>query len=628
MLEGKHPRTAMSVFLLECIAGFFVCVVFFLILFSTDKKVADAQVVNFYSTECDGGWDNPGYAAGEPTVLVQSLDYTAQNSAYLHAKLSPLTCGGFLGKLPAETYYTRVMVRFSWKQETATSSSNLVPVLDSVIFNNDDSTNTESAVDSDASGEIVHPREDAQLMNPDAMGTSTSSVSVEESSKETDFVDMSTSSVDVATNTQQFVPEDLPTVEDSLPTTSEAEPEPVVPTTPHEAVPVSEPEPELVPAAELNSSPDIVSMSWWQTMMPRYAYAEELSSSTVVIPEEIDVTLFESATVTSEENSMATTSVDTPGEKYIATTTPDVQSTPAGAQFVVRYTVDGFLWHVLGYITTVDNDVRLEFPKEIFPTLDDISRMKISITPLEQIDTMPGVYLDGIWLEVSYAPLGELGVHGISDIVPTIAPFDSFISDTAATNSAAVATSGPHMSTSDFANRITAVHGINERYVLVNVSIDSSTEEVWLFDMADHLVHRIGWDKAQIGTMRAGVKDGMIFWLDVSRDTIYTYDLRTAGSLYEMTLVGNLPVGAEYSLTFPFTSWQVIWRGDSFYFSSRKTGEVFPDENTVSSRHFFDYFALSHHLPYDRIQSIGGTFVDAAENTFMSESSSTIESQI
>jgi hypothetical protein len=292
-----------------------------------------------------------------------------------------------------------------------------------------------------------------------------------------------------------------------------------------------------------------------------------------------------------------------------------------GAQFVVQYTLDGVVWQVLGYVTTVDTDVRLEFPRNVLPTLEDISHVQLSITPLLQIDTMQPVYLDAMWLEVSYAPLGELGVHSISDIVPTITSFESLISDTVASGSVTAPTSLPHMTTSEFAQSIVNIHGIDARYALLTLLLGTSTREVWLFDMQKELIHRIGRDKSQIGTMPAYTKDGMIFWLNADRDALYTYDLRTAGSLHEMTLVSNLAEGTEYVLTFPFTSWQVIWRGDSFYFKTRKTGEVFQDENTDSASAFFKYYQLAQFIPYDRIQDIGATFI--SEDDAMTTASST-----
>jgi hypothetical protein len=242
-----------------------------------------------------------------------------------------------------------------------------------------------------------------------------------------------------------------------------------------------------------------------------------------------------------------------------------------GAQFVVQYTLDGMTWQVLGYVTTIDADVRLEFPKDILPTLGDISRVQLSVTPLLHIDTMPPVYLDAVWLEVSYAPLGELGVHGISDIVPSITPFEGLISDTVATGSFSASTTGPLVSPAAFVQGITAVYGIDEQHVLVTLTIGTSTKELWLFDMKKYLIHRIGKDAAEIGTMPPSAKDGMIFWLNSRGDTLYTYDLRTAGSLHEMILVGNLPTGTDYTLTFPFTDWEVLWRGDAFYYRARRT---------------------------------------------------------
>lgn len=131
--------------------------------------------------------------------------------------------------------------------------------------------------------------------------------------------------------------------------------------------------------------------------------------------------------------------------------------------------------------------------------------------------------------------------------------------------------------------------------------------------MRDAMIHHIGIGEAEIGAMPAGIKDGMIFWLNATQEKIFTYDLLTAGSLHEMLLVKNLPPGRLYRLTFPFTNWELIWRGDRFYFFSRKTGEVFQDENTHSAQRFFEYFPLLASLPLARIQEIGGTFVTESD---------------
>jgi hypothetical protein len=603
-------------------AIFVVSSMFFLAtFFSAQHQIADAQVVNFYAGNCEGGWDGANLASGEPQVTNESSStYTKDNSAYLENKLSPVVCSDYSGTLPPQTYHTRVMVRFSWKQVVPPPAE--IPVItdpthqpESVGTSTEMSTSTTIVRES----EIHASSTPSERPIEEPVTTSTTEAST-------------SSSPDEASTSVPLLPVDAHA--SSATTQTEAET-----ATSSETIssPVSEPEsgstPAPVPVPVVNTPPAPVlensttptpaqsndTVSWWPLLLPAYAEAEELATSSDVMSPATGTSLVESGIVpvTVATNTEATTSVT---ESASSTSPVATSTTPEGAQFLVQYTLDGTAWHVLGYVTTVDTDVRLEFPKDILPSLDDISHMKISITPLITIDTIQPVYLDAVWLEVSYAPLGELGVHGISDIMPTVTPFDSLITDSVATDSIAVATSGLPMTITDFANAITAVHGIDERYVLVNVLIGTSTTEVWLFDMKDKIIHRIGMDKAQIGTMPPGAKDGMIFWLNAERDRVYTYDLRTAGSLHEMTLVGNLPTSAEYTLTFPFTSWQVIWRGDSFYFKTRKTGEVFQDENTDSAQKFFNYFSLPQRLPYDRVQSIGGTFVSEEEDTFASAS--------
>ncbi len=599
-----------------------VAVVLFLIAaFSAHRQVADAQMVNFYASECSGGWDGVQLAAGEPQVTVPTvINYTKENSAYLENKTSPILCGQFTGTLPPETYHTRVMVRFSWKQESPLPLPALIDMkTESTNMSTSTGTTTEATSEGGSSGSSLGTT--SSEFTSEATSSLTSSTTTDESASTTlpkGVIGTSTSVLPLDTTSSTTpVESESATTTNTVPTVSGSEPDQAV-------TPSSEPKAELEPVPSPVSTPEAVptpasnSVSFWPWVLPTYAHAEELSTSSV------------EHTSTSTQSAVQGTETATNTVVDTVATSADAVSlsttvTPDGTQFVVQYTLDGTLWHILGYVSSVDNDVRLEFPKEVLPTLDDISHIKLSVTPLLNFDTMQPVYLDAIWLEVSYAPLGELGVHGISDIVPTISPFDTLISDVVIPATDAASTSELHMTTSDFVNRITKVHGIDERYVLVSVLVSTSTTELWLFDMTDHLVHRIGSGKAQIGTMQAGSKDGMIFWLNAERNTIYTYDLRTAGSLHEMMLVGNLPAGAEYVLTFPFTSWQVIWRGDAFYFRTRKTGEVFQDENTDSASKFFTYFNLKHALPFDRIQTIGGTFISEGEDTFSPTSTSTAE---
>lgn len=364
-------------------------------------------------------------------------------------------------------------------------------------------------------------------------------------------------------------------------------------------------------------------VSWWQLLLPSYVYAETSNTSAssespaevtngideAVIPPVEDI-LIDDTTTPSTINA---TDLALTSDLSLVATTVASSSPEDGAQFMVQYSLDGDAWQLLGYVTTVTNDVRLEFPRSVLPTLDDISRVKIAITPLQQLDTVAPVYLDAVWLEVSYAPLGELGIHSISEIIPAIVPVDTLISDATSTDAIDTSSTTKTLTTFDFVAAVTSVHGIDDRYVLVELNINATTSELWLFDMSKKLIHRLGTGESEIGNIPPGIKEGMIFWLNKRGEKLYTYDLRTSGVLHEMLLVQNLPLNSEYRLTFPFTQWIVIWRGDRFYFYSQITGEVFQDENTVSAQLLFKYFLFTQTLSFDHIQAIGGTFISESE---------------
>ena len=616
------------------------------------SKPAVAQVSLFYPETCLGGWRQPQAAAGLPDA---EEGETRQGLSVYEDNGSSIFCGEFAGELPPQTYHTRVTLRFDWHQAnkdpvileddvtdggTTESPDTVYEVIEDSTIGDIASSTSETATDL-ATGTVSQGESDLEpvsdpIVSEQTEGTTTTPDNVEVSTSTTNATDAEVEAestnptVEVGEIESSLIPESPEGPEE---TEDVSEPDPVPDT-------ISEPAPEAsIEANTDESSHEAVSFGnhWLQYLMPT-AYAETTATSsddqivaTPVVPETIEEP--ETIVLPDVSDEMATNTVETSVIQSETVATNSVVNLPAETIFAVQYTLDGAVWETLGYVTTIDSDVRFEFPKEVFKTISDISRIQIALVPQLTVDEVLTVYLDAMWFEVGYAPVRELGVHTVSAIVPSVVPFSALIdvantdvvvpiSESTTTIAGIEASTTativdevvvPVFSETEFTEAIRSVHGIDTRYVVTTVGVTATTTEVWLFDMREERIHRIGVGEATIGQHPVGVKDNMVFWLNYLDEVIFVYDLRTAGQLHEMALVGNLPSANEYRLTFPFTDWEVIWRSDRFYFYTKETGEVFQDENTTAAQLFYDFFTLEQTLPNVKLHEIGGIVIPDEE---------------
>jgi hypothetical protein len=542
---------------------------FGLFLFTAWKNstTVEAQLVNYYPSVCEGGWVQPMRAVGQPDV-VEGNAYTPDNSAMFIDNAASIYCSQYSGMLPPQTYHTRVMVRFSWQQpepvtparpeRSAPPNGVVIPLVatstgtssDSIDTANSSSTTTTTLTDTDGTdvGDYI---DDTEATTSVAADVATSAVIGSDGD-----VGEEPSATDVPAS-QSEIPEQSPTETIELENAVDTPPAPT----------------ENSPESTGNES------AWWQQLLP-LAHANEQLNEISDISTSTDIT--------------------------VAVPAMSSDAVPPEAQFMVQYTLDGVTWHVLGYVATVSNDVRFLLPKAVVSTIEDISLLQIAIVPLMQYDVVPVVYLDAIWLEVEYAPNAEIGAYAETDLVPIVDTIDAVIlPDIVATSNAATGT----LSRTDFVQGLRYVHGLDERYVLTAVAINATTTELWVFDMALLTRHRIGYGNAAPGKMLPATKDKMVFWKNIAEDKLYVYDLRTAGDIHEIVLVQNASFASEQRLSFPFTHWELVWRGDKSYFYSRDSGEVFQDEHTAAAMKLFLHFGVTQTLSYDTLHTIGATFI-------------------
>ncbi len=614
-------------------------------LFIRSSEPAVAQVSLYYPETCLGGWQQPKAAAHEPDA--DGNEVSRGVSVYDNNGAS-IFCGEFTGALPPQTYHTRVTLRFDWHQplpdvridETEQHEGDVTKdVPESVIEDLDKITEQSTST-------VLGSSNDAEIatttgVDIDVIDTNGATSSDEVFPVNDGVSTTSTSSVETTTDSlgnDAMNPDDEVIVTEPEEVQPEAEPEIVVP-----EEPVSVFEDDSADGSDVEVNDEVVPEEatslrkrWFDFMIPTvFAETTAIANSDEVLnepesePENVvtdpsEMGVVDISTTTNEILSLGTPSIASSTEQteQVAATSSE-EVFPAETIFAVQYTLDGEVWETLGYVTTITSDVRFEFPKSVFTSVSDISLVQIALVPQLLVDTISPVYLDAMWLEVGYAPVRELGVHTISAIEPSVVPFASLIefpSDDLAGAELAEATSTattsvlvPLFTYEAFTESISSVHGVDDRYVVVTVAMSATSTEVWLFDMRQELIHRIGIEEATIGQYPVGVKDDMIFWLNNLDEVVFVYDLRTAGQLHEMALVANLPSANEHRLTFPFPDWEVIWRSDQFYFYTKATGEVFQDENTESAQLFYDFFNLEQLLPRVRLDEIGGIVIPDSE---------------
>lgn len=531
----------------------FALVIMSLFFFKNGVYV-QAQKAFYYPETCLGGWKSAKNASGVPDGL-EKLIYDDNNSAVFKDGNSEIFCGEFKGDLPPQTYHTRVILRFSWQQKELESvvpkDPNLIDTIFDIFDGEEESSGRGGTVDETNTEEIN-----------DVFSTTSEEVII--------YVATTTTSTEVidteATSTESLLDGEEEVITDQEISSEETANETLIDASvevidQEESSAEPEPQPMTEPEAESASEP----VSFWPGLF-KTAHAEELSTTTEALPAEV-----------LKVKTASTGLIGAAGEVLV--------DDALEAIFSVEYTLDGEVWNNIGYVTTIDNDVRFELPREVLVSIEDVSEVQIALRPLPRFDNTPEIYLDSMYLEISYAPIRELGVHAISTLIPEEFSFDDFFS---ATGTIGTSASTTRLSAEQFLASTTFIHGLDARYAITGVPQGEVTE-LWLLDTNQRQIRRIGFNEAAIGNYPLGAKDGMIFWLNYDGSILFTYDLRTGGSLHEMALVGNLPPGNESRFTFPFTDWQVVWRAEEFYFFKDSPGEVFKDEDAKAVERLNNY---------------------------------------
>lgn len=466
--------------------------------YKTSNEVA-ANVALFYPANCLGGWKDVDRIAGQPEVRVDNDElYGDDNSASIENSNAQVFCGGFAGEIPATAKHQKVALNFSW-----------------YIGDKNDQEKKSEERSEEPQMEVIS---DTPNDSPEVL---------DESSIET-------------VPEPEVIPEE-PVVE----TVEEAPPEEII----------NEP-------TALNIFNRFFAIAHAQEEVPQSVEVEEIISvpELEIVPESAP-TPAESVPVPepviTEASVISETNVS-PAEVSEAVVIESNAS--EGAYFEVLYTLNGQDWHTLGFISRIANDVQIDMPIDLFATVEDLNKVQIALHTVERFDSVPKIYLDALWLEVTYDDIsgGELAPPGsrpgdvifsetiyqdekavvvlrnvelmtLSNVLSAATTSSSTQLETGtstqiersiATSSSSSSTTTKSQSLTQFVGTSTLASIINSTGVLVELWLYASTTDSWSRIADDSIISR---------NPQVRFEAGSIFWVDKNNTSVWRYNPKSAG---------------------------------------------------------------------------------------------------
>ncbi len=577
-----------SIFVVVCIL--IACATLFVIF----RNPADANVYILYASSCLGGWENTAYSAGPPEVKKENTNnqvtFSQDNSAVLAANAySEIYCGGFSGPTLQETIPKKIQVMFSWKAE-------LPEDLQAQIYDDEVTIVT--------SASTTHITEEMVDDNATSTTTTITTTTITTTQPETNDIPSSAQVIQAIENI-------LETHEEI----QEAKPEPK---------PEPESESENIESEVLEVQTNEVEQDSTEAQTTNSVTEEDTASETPVPAEEVqeeEVQGQSESIQESEESSEPVswlhyiiqpvfaeenTSSTTLENNTVAGDTHEQESVSYGLVEIV-YTLNGQDWISLAEISEDEFDSTiLEIPIDKVSDWNDISKIQIGIRKLPQIHKdVPVIYLDSVWLNVEYSnfekPIEELFASSTQGIIK--GQFNGF-REIEKTYEAY--TDENTVSYVFNAHSIKEIKTISPRFTALRI-ITGEKHDVWLVDTELNEVALLTASTSLAQDIALGSKEGKVFWVDYQKKNVVSFDPFNASStLHTKELHGYAPErGQKGYVNFESVRSTVIVSGNSLYFYTPQTGEVFSDDMSTGLESFVDKYSLRDMLNLDEQSSLG-----------------------
>lgn len=157
----------------------------------------------------------------------------------------------------------------------------------------------------------------------------------------------------------------------------------------------------------------------------------------------------------------------------------------------------------------------------------------------------------------------------------------------------------------DFAtDTIKKIKGISSHEVMIEVG-KGTQNELWLYDVESGRQRNIGLEATIPDNVVWGVKDNYIFWLSDDKGSLFVY-YADENKRAEKAVPSFKPEKGERPKVGVWgIPWEVVVTSDNLYFYSKKTGEVFSDDNSEPQESFRKTFNLDGKLTKEELGDLG-----------------------
>lgn len=492
---------------------------------------AQANVAVFQPAHCLGGWKNVDNIAGAPQVRSDNeVEYNDTNSASVVNTNAQVFCGGFSGQIPYAAKHERVSVHFSWYIEDGKAE------ISRPVFEEKDKEIVEEVIPDSISSTTESGADPVEIEPAPFEETHIEDTVIEES----ETPDILEPEVVEPTPTESSEPSEPTALQFFRYVFNTAHAEEPPPTEVTEIT--EEPPQEDMIAPDVIEEPETV-----ETVVVEEVMFTEISTTTAEVVPSVPVP----ASPRSEEEQQQ---LEEAHEEAVLET-----STAEGAYFEVLYTLDGQEWHTLGFVNRIANDVEIEMPIDLFATVEDLKKVQIALHTVERFDSVPKIYLDALWLEVTYDDMGQTEL-----VPPGQRPGDVIFSETTYQDSKAVVvlrdvaleTLSNVLSESDSANGSSTRDDVATSTVetIATSSSASTTEsaqsltefvststladiinstgvrvELWLYASSTDSWSRIADDSIISRNPQVKFIDGNLFWVDKNNLAVWRFNPKSGG---------------------------------------------------------------------------------------------------
>jgi hypothetical protein len=154
--------------------------------------------------------------------------------------------------------------------------------------------------------------------------------------------------------------------------------------------------------------------------------------------------------------------------------------------------------------------------------------------------------------------------------------------------------------------RVDKVRKINADDEKVTFQVEKNGKvEVWYYAVNTDELTGISKDSDISDDFPIGIKDKYILWLSKDKRKLFVFDSESGKRLEEAVALPSPAKGEKVRVRIWGVPWEVVITSDNFFFYSKKTGEIFSDDDGDVKEKFRHKFDLDSSMADEELVNLG-----------------------